>query len=439
MIAVPFIFFFCALLWNSKQNGFFSIGSYILLLYSIITFMAIVLVTGKYYDFSVREFPIQPYAPLLFILLLSICIFPYMKKFPPIVPLLNKKIERVLDIMVYGYFAIFVLILMVSMTRIEEVLMSNALAEIRNEFYEGEAVSFYNHIHGPFRAICAICATIAPSSVIMTLITLFNVAFRKKRVHYHLMGFFGSMSTLLLAINIADRSNFVYWILLFGFGFFIFFVYFSKKQKIVMLVIIGTILSILLAYIMLVTTARFEMREGGAEGGIISYAGQSLINFCNFLEYVVPPNNLCVVFPLTTMLTGGDGYFKVVHHVVTEVNLFVAVFATFLGYIYSISGGFVMVMYVLVYNRISVYVNNHRKKFLCLGDLIRIWAASLTLVLGLFGYYYSFGNIILGLFLWIFLSFQLNPHRRDRKRAEEELEKREKRDPDFKAEEAIPL
>jgi oligosaccharide repeat unit polymerase len=422
MVAIPFIYFGLLLIFNTKRNGFFNIGTYILILYTFISFMSIILVSGNYYDWSVRDYPMQPYAPVLYITLLSICIFPFLRKMPKIDPRLSPKAEKLLDYMTYGYFIIFCIILAVSLTRIQEVLTSNALAEIRNEQYTGDAEAFYNHLQGIPRYICAICQILAPSANIMTLITMYNLAFRKKGFFYNVMGLLGSMSMLLVAINIADRSNFVYWVLFLGLSIFIFYPYLSKKKKLTVTIVVSIVLIAIFSYFMAVTSDRFEDRTEGTEGGLISYAGQSFINFCNFIEYVRPANSLCELFPLTTFLLGGAGYFEVAETVQSDVSLFIPVFSTFLGYIYSISGGLVLAVFILFYNRVTNYFITAARKKLTLGPIVRIWALSLVVVLGLFGYYYSFANCTIALIVWFIISYILTPPESKKKRISTDLD-----------------
>lgn len=53
-----------------------------------------------------------------------------------------------------------------------------------------------------------------------------------------------------------------------------------------------------------------------------------------------------------------------------------------------------------------------------LGQLIRIWAVSLVVVLGLFVYYYSFSNFTIALAIWIIISFMLVPMEKIKKNKE---------------------
>jgi hypothetical protein len=299
MIAIPFVFFSILLIRSLKRNGFFNIGSYILILYTSISFMSILLDVGNYYSHSCVKLPINILTASLYCILLYICIVPYIKnKFPIICPYISRRSGKIIDMMTYVYFTIFCIILVVSMARIQQIITSSNLADIRNEQYIGNTVSFYDHLAGIPRYICALCSIIAPSGTIMTLIFMYNIAFRNKSFLFNLMTLCGSLSQLLIAINIADRSNFAYWILQIGLGFIIFYPYFSKKAKLGTVIFISAVLVGIVSYLTAVTVSRFGTREGGAIGGLINYLGQSYINFCNFIEYATPAYSLCEIFPI---------------------------------------------------------------------------------------------------------------------------------------------
>lgn len=418
MIVIPFVYFGLLLIWSINRNGLFCIGSYILLLYTIISFMSIVLDLNNYYSpFSCHDLPISPFASILYCTLLTICMAPFLRKPAIIIPYTSPKTGKLLDIMTFFYFSIFVIVLFVSLSRLQYILTSNQLSEIRGEQYRGEIASFYNHLSGLPRYICALCSIVAPSGYIMTLIFMYNIAFRKKSILFNVLTLAGSFSQLIIAINIVDRSNFAYWFLLIGLGFFIFYPYFSKKAKIGSLISIILLAVAFISYIVAVTESRFGMRADGAIGGVINYLGQSYINFCHFIDYIVPENSLCEIFPLITNLTGGDTYFIVADKVYAYNNgIFgITVFSTFLGLIYSVSGGFILACFIFIYNRISSYFIKKTPKFIELSDLIREWALSLVLVLGLFGYYYGFMNCTIALIIWFIISSIINPPAKLRK------------------------
>lgn len=413
MIAIPFIYFGLLFIWSINRNGFFCIGTYILLLYTFISFMSILLDMNDYYmPFTCHDLPISPFASILYCILLTICMAPFIFHKPPvIIPFSSYKAEKVLDILTYFYFSIFLIILLVSLTRIQQILTSNSLAEIRGEQYRGESVSFYNHLSGLPRYICALCSIFAPSGNLMTLIFMYNIAFRHKGILFNVLTLLGSFSQLLIAINIVDRSNFAYWFILIGLGMSIFYPYFSKKTKFGSLIFITVIAGVLISYIVAVTDARFSMRADGSIGGVINYLGQSYINFCHFIDYIEPANSLCELFPMLTNIIGGDTYFTVAERVYSNNNgIFgITVFSTFLGLIYSVSGALILACFVIFYNRISAYFINKTPRFIELSDLIRNWALSLVLVLGLFGYFYGFMNCTIALIIWFIISYIINP------------------------------
>lgn len=369
--------------------------------------MSICIDINDLYNEHCKKLPIELYTPILYCILLYVCILPFLRyKLPTINPYLTAKSNRFLDSMTYFYATIFFIILFVSLSRINQVITSNSLAEIRNEQYSGDSVSFYNHLSGIPRYICAICSILAPSGTIMIMVFMYNIAFRKKGLVFNILTICGSMSQMLIAINIADRSNFIYWILMLGLGITIFYKYFSRKSKFAVLVFVSIVLFTLLSYFIAVSISRFEDRKGGTSGSLIVYAGESYINFCNFISYVEPGNSLCEIFPFLNRLVGGEGYFdaadKVYHN--NSNGIRINVFSTFLGFIYSISGFWIMLIFAIIYNRLATLALKSHSKYITLKNLIRIWAAALVPVLGLFVYYYAFANFTIGLVIWLLIS-----------------------------------
>lgn len=378
----------------------------------LISFASIILDKYDYYAASCKNLGLDIFSTVLYCVLLTVCIIPYAThSFKNFNPYISSHGNRLLKLMTYGYACIFFIILLVSFTRINEVILSNSLAEIRNEQYTGGTVSFYDHLSGIPRYICAICSILAPSAYIMTLIFFYNIAYLKRSLIFNILTIMGSMSQLLIAINIADRSNFAYWFLLIGLGISIFYNKLPTKKRIYIGIILSSIGTLFLIYFIAVSVSRFEQRSGGTLGGIFLYAGQSFINFCNFINNVDSGKSLCEIFPFINQLLGGEGYFEVAEKVesMNHNGIMISSFSTFLGYIYSISGWLVLILFIIFYNIVSSLVTSHRVYYI--GDIIRIWSLSLVLVLGLFCYFYSFSNNTLALIFWFIIASLLSKHK----------------------------
>ena len=156
------------------------------------------------------------------------------------------------------------------------------------------------------------------------------------------MALLGSTPQLIAGIFQADRSQVVYW----GVMFVVLVTFFYKsirgrKLRSVLLYVLP-VLAIGVVYLVAVTISRWGEGDSGTEGGTIRYLGMNYFNFCNFFNYFWnTPHSLCEIFPLTYKLFGVD-YWIWGELVEKESGFYVYTFSTFLGYICSISGTIIM-------------------------------------------------------------------------------------------------
>lgn len=412
MIALPFVVFSISLILSLIKKRGLTIYNYILILYTIISFFSILLHIFNYYDNSYPRIDLGFIAPILYCSLLLICISPF-KRFNDIKIniIVNNVNEKRYNLVVYSYFAIFLIVLIVSATRIQEIVLSDNLAAIRGLQYIGELESFYNHLSGFPRYISAIASLLSPSSYIMILFLGYNLAVLKKSFIFNLITLLSSMTPLLISINIIDRSSFVYWILSLGLVITIFHRFFDKKAKKAVIIFGSIAFLFIIAYFVSVTVSRFGERDGGSGGGIILYAGQSYINFCRFFnELEHTQHSLSVIFPnISEYLLGEKGYFEQAESIRLESKQEIAVFSTFIGFIMSISGRLVTFIFCFVYNRLAIFMIK-RKIWakISLKYIINIWIVALVPVLGLFAYWYYSTTAIYAIIIWISLASFIN-------------------------------
>lgn len=407
MIALPFIYFGIWSIMSWKKRGL-DIATYILLIYTVTSFFAIVIDVGNFYDVrTCKNLGLGIIAPILYCLLLTLCISPFYKcRFKLSSPFKPIKNTKWFTTIVYGYFIIFLIVFTVSFTRINEVLVSN-LAEVRNEQYIGETESFYNHLSGMPRYICAMCQILSPSSYIMILFFFYSLSFLNKSKLFNAITIISSATPLLISINIADRSQFFYWVLCLLFCYILFRNHIQQGNKGFIKIVLICLLSLILTYFFMITTSRFSERETGTSGGIILYAGQSYINFCNFINYLRHDyHSLCVIFPFTNQfILDGDGYFAICSKVEMATNMQISVFSTFLGLIYSITGFIPMLLYVFVYRFIAIiFLGKYSSdNVITMNRLIKIFIVALVPVLGLFGHFYMGSSATVALVVWLIM------------------------------------
>ena len=166
--------------------------------------------------------------------------------------------------------------------------------------------------------------------------------------------------------------------------------------------------AVIIAYLVLVTTSRFGEQQGGnAMDGVIVYAGQSFLNYCNFFNHlgIDAPFSLQPLFPLTYKLLGLPDYFEQCAIVEAYYHHGVSNFSTFLGCILSISGKIVMFLFVFFYVCIcNAFLKRTNKGNISLSKLVLFLIVGIIPANGLFAYpYYNYAMTIVVL-IWFFLA-----------------------------------
>lgn len=404
MIALPFFIFGIWAFSLYRKRGL-TVGLYAVLLYFVTALGSILIDVNGFYTYSCPKLDPGFFAPIVYCVLMCFCLYPLTK-------LKRLNFIRInhlkgLTPLVFLYLFVFVVVLLVSFTRINEILFQESLAEVRNQMYIDEAVSFYDHLIGWPRYVCAICATIAPSSYIMCFFFMYSIAYLNNKWWYNVAILISSLTPILISINVADRSQIVYWILVFILSFV--FVRKDLSSKALRAISLTSLIfgSILLFYFFMVTISRFENRDGGTNGGIIAYLGQNYLNFCSYLNHVTPGFNLSVAVPVT------DKYILHSVHIpqTTNVNGFeLNGFRTFLGSFYGALGAIAMLVYCFFYNIITTRVV---QKINCqthtsLYTFSLLWVLSIVVVLGLFGHFYSTENSIYAIVIWLIIGRYLH-------------------------------
>ena len=406
MIALPFIYFGLWFFIEYRKRGL-DIYTFIILLYTIISLLSIIIDQfDLYYDSCPKMPTLGLLAPVVYILLLTICIQPFSKfKSNSIEKIIGNISEKRFNYIVIAYFIIFLVVFLVSLTRIQEILTSNALAEIRDEQYQGENTSFYQHLSGIPRYICAICYVLSPSSYIMILFFYVGITHFNKGILYSLMSLCGSFTMLLIAINMVDRSNFAYWALTFIMCYVLFRNRFTTKTKRYFYLFSIILAAVMVAYLAVVTISRFGDIDGGSSHGVITYMGMSYINFCNFFNYLVfnVPHKPEILFlpNINEYVLHGPSYFQFMEYLSNYYHHNLSTFSTFLGFIMSVSGFGVTVVFCVVYWAIAtLFIRRPRVEYITLKKLILFWIVVLVPVLGLLCYYYRSATVNMNILIW---------------------------------------
>src|SRR5690606_39198819 len=177
------------------------------------------------------------------------------------------------------------------------------------------------------------------SGVCYALLIMFfyAYAFIKKELLLKYMLLISSLSAVYLGLLVGGRTNLMYWILSFIFCLVLFWPHFTPSKKRLITIVSLVTLGLLLSYMIYVTIERALIGHSGETGNfLLSYAGQSYLNFCYFFENL---NNheytIQRILPITSSIFSGDFNLNEYRDTVFyKTGMNIGIFYTFLGDIY---------------------------------------------------------------------------------------------------------
>lgn len=415
MVYFPFLYFCILLVLNFKKRGV-DIYIYLMLIYTFSAFCSIFVDSlNLYNEFDIFRHSLGLAAPLSYCLLLSICFAPF--------KIFNSNKIRVIetvnvaryDKIIWIFFALFILMVAASTTKIQDILVAQSLASIRDDFYHGDAEFAWSGYSGWFRYFIAIASLLSGSSYLLILFFFYNITILRKPLWFNIVTLLGSFTPLIQSLFIADRSGFIHWLLIFILSYVLFKGLMTRKDKKPFAIFGIMILSLIFFYFISVTISRFGEDVGGdiadVYSSLIYYTGSSYLQFCNFfnvLDYDAP-FSLTPLFPLTYWLCGWPGYFEQAQVVEHFYKHGVSNFSTFLGMILSMSGRIVMFIFVFIYYAISRKVTIRKNaSYLTVKKMIYFFIVVLVVNNGLFGYFYMSYSSTCTIIIWIFLASYLS-------------------------------
>ena len=285
----------------------------------------------------------------------------------------SKKLIRVVN---YVYFVSFVFYLLAYLGDLHFILTYGDFNELKRYVYEGDAYQLtqYPTIIELFLYPIRI---IVNSSVIMIFIFFFNITFLNEKWWINAMAVIGSTTVILAGILAIDRSRTFFWVLLIGLAVAMFWNQMSAKIKSVAISFSSVLLLAAATYAVSVTKDRFEDRDGGSEGGIVTYLCQPYYYFCQIWDYYPAPDGVTTktLFPSVHKFIFHDFESPVAYQ--TEMglksNMDLGVFYTHLGSFMLSAGKFgpfmITIVYILlfyfVFKERDVVRNVENKKLIC--------------------------------------------------------------------------
>lgn len=392
MLYIPAIFFFILFLYAKKRNGFMNTGTILPLLYCIISIGAILIDAVDAYGHICPKVDIRSESAFLYCGLLFITMIPFVNNS-------ENKIQKVqilkktffIDIIIYFYFALFiVLIALIYNDIIRNLTMLAINDNMKADIAYGNVE--YTTLTGWKFNIAQKLRWLSAGSMNVIFIFFYSVCFLKKKKMFYVAAIVGSLSVCISSLLTLDRSKFMYWMLTFILNFVFFYRYMGKNVKKRLMAVGGTVASAILIYVAIINIMRFtDSTDNGANYHLLSYMGQSYLNFCTFNQDFKLDNMFTTmdVMPLYNALSGGMNSLDWYSLTESKSGVFTMCFATFAGMLLIEIGLPLTILWCVVYNRISAWVVKRKKESEITFFRAYLYMTVINAIyLGIFIYYY---------------------------------------------------
>lgn len=398
MTYIPLVYFSCLSVFIYQRHKQIDIASIVSLIFAVSGLFSVLIDINGYrsYDTSNYEISIVPAA--LYCILLTLCILPLSKcnisSRIQVEPVRNVKLIKLLSVVSIIWLLLTVFF---SWDRFLFILMSGDMAEIRGDLYKGITEdSWMLSLPGPVRFTFTLLNLLFGCPWILIFLGFYSMIGNRVPLLYSYFFLIASLSGPYNGILGVDRSSSAYWIM----SAVTLFVLFRnqlpssiKKQ----LSVLGLVAFVgVISYLAAMTIARFGERDSsdGALGSLISYFGQSYINFCYFFdEYDLPYHHFGIVFPFTSQYIFGvpSGGVTIQEEMTWLSHKATGVFYTFIGQMIIGIGQFWAIIMTMAYSFFSFKTlgNINRKNEVDIMSLYLYFAFASVVLLGIFGHYYA--------------------------------------------------
>lgn len=398
MTYIPFVYFGCLSIFLYQRHKQIDIATIVSLVFAVSGLFSVLIDINGYRSYDTYKYEISIVPAALYCILLTLCILPLAKcnifNRIQIEPVRNVKLLKLLSVVSIIWFLLTVFF---SWDRFLFILMSGDMAEIRGDLYKGIAEdSWMLSLPGPVRFVFALINMLFGCPWVLIFLGFYSMIGNRVPLLYSYFFLIASLSGPYNGILGVDRSSSAYWIMSAVTLFVLFRNQLPSKVK-KQLSVLGLVALVgVIAYLAAMTIARFGERDsnGGALGSLISYFGQSYINFCYFFdEYDLPYHHFGIVFPFTSQYIFGvpSGGVNIQQEMTWLSHKETGVFYTFIGQMIIGIGQFWAIIMTLVYSFFSFKTlgNINRRKKIDIMSLYLYFAFASVVLLGIFGHYYA--------------------------------------------------
>lgn len=413
MVGIPFIYFSILFVILYLKNNKIDIACYTVLIYAVSSFFSILIDFYRLRGFDTLNYDISFEATFVYCSLLTLCIIPISlysnAKIKYIEPIKNVRFLKGFAWLCAIYF---VFNLLMSISDIIFILTSD-MGELRNLLYKDEfSAGWIGRLNPILRLPFALMNMLMGCPWIFMLLGFFSFFIQKLPVKYMLLFFIGSLSGPLSSIIGVDRSGMAYYLISLGASYLIFTPYMDKSQKRKITIASGILVAFIILYLTTLTNSRFEERDGGQLSGsiasLVSYFGQSFINFCYYYDtFKTPDPSLQLIFPFTYQYFIGTehvGGTAMQEYLSLLSGKSLGVFYTFMGQILTTAGNISMIIYCFVIFVLSIILLNRKRTSITnLKQLFFYYLFGSICFLGLFGHYYGSSSHTFSVLIFSFI------------------------------------
>lgn len=398
MTYIPLVYFGCLFVLMYQRHKQIDIASIVSLIFAVSGLFSVLIDINRYRSNDTYNYEISIVPAALYCILLTLCIFPLSKcnisSRIQIEPVRNVKLIKLLSVVSIIWFLLTVFF---SWDRFLFILMSGDMAEIRGDLYKGIAEdSWMLSLSGPIRYTFSLLNLLFGCPWVLIFLGFYSMIGNRVPLFYSYFFLIASLSGPYNGILGVDRSSSAYWIMSAVTLFILFRKQLPSKVK-KQISVLGLVAFVgVIAYLASMTIARFGERDssGGALGSLISYFGQSYINFCYFFDkYDLPYHHFGIVFPFTSQYIFGipSGGVTIQQEMTWLSHKETGVFYTFIGQMIIGIGQFWAIIMTLVYSFFSFKTlgNINRRKKIDIMSLYLYFAFASVVLLGIFGHYYA--------------------------------------------------
>lgn len=396
MAYITFTYFLILFLYIIYKHGL-DISACIIGVYTVSSFVSIILLRNGFFEdaYSPTLLPSLVYCTMITLVVLPFYNFNSNHRRP-----FYKMNSKIFNLMSWMFIVGFVFSLILFWKDIVlRISLGAAIGELRGVELETAQAS----LSGGMRLISNILNTINSLSSISIILFFYSLAFLKRHWLFNLTLFISSLGCIIAGIIGIDRSIAMYWVMNLVFIFILMKPYLSIRLRRISIVLIVVVLAVVIAYLVMMTMSRYR---SDAIESVLSYMGQSYLNFCWFWDNWDAPNfNMGFFTPILSHFVIDWGYPTPAvlygNWLEMRTGVFVNVFYTFMGTVMIYIGKYCVIPFCILYTAIVSRKINKKSGIIDLQTIIPLFIFSIVIYNGLI--LYLFVDYIKAMAAWLFL------------------------------------